>query len=836
MQEQDTESDDSGHHDVGRPRAVGKFIFAGQKKLLVRGVTYGAFQPDAQGNEYHDAERIAQDFAMMVVNGVNTVRIPHTTPPRSLLDEAHRHGLKVMIGLSVEQEIGYFIDRKKSDIRRIDEALRSRVHTCARHPALLCYALGNEIPASIARWIGHRRVERLLERMYRIVKQEDPDGLVTYVNYPTTEYLQLPFLDLLSFNVYLEARDRLAAYLARLQNIAGDRPLMMSELGLDAMRNGEEAQAKALDWQIRTSFEAGCAGVFIFSWTDEWYRAGAQVDDWAFGLTNIEREPRRALDVVHEAFADPFASTSTGWPMISVVVCSHNGRATIRECCESLTRLDYPNFEVIIVDDGSTDGTGDIAAQFDLRVVRTDHEGLGNARNIGATAARGDIVAYLDDDACPDEDWLRLLVTAFENSDVVAAGGPNVSPPGDGWFAQCVDHAPGNPAHVLITDSEAEQLPGCNLAIRRATLEEIGGFDTRFRAAGDDVDVCWRLSDHGGTLCFSAGAMVLHHRRPSLSAYLVQQVGYGVAESLLRRKWQNDNATRRTSGTVYASGRGRSSKVRRARIYHGVWGQAPFQSVYDSDRGRDIEARLVQLLYTATLVLSPLAIVAIFWRPLQIMWPLLAAGILLIFLRSLWSAIETLTADPSASRGRKPQWVVASTLLHMLQPLARLWGRLSGIRCALRPADRLRGWQPPRTRVGWVWSETWIDPDQRIAALEDELSAFGVPLTRGGSFDGWDLEIHGGVCGGARLSVAVEDHSGAAQMIRYRLTPKVSMAALAAGVLLVVLAIVAFADNARLAALFFALGGAVIFAVALRASGRATAWGLKTLNGLRRPS
>ena len=131
------------------------------------------------------------------------------------------------------------------------------MRSVAGHPALLCYALGNEIPATLARWLGRRRIERFLERLYRAVKAEDPEGLVTYVNYPTTEYLQLPFLDLLAFNVYLESRQRLEAYIARLQNIAGDRPLLMSEVGLDAMRNGEARQAEVLDWQIRTSFTVG---------------------------------------------------------------------------------------------------------------------------------------------------------------------------------------------------------------------------------------------------------------------------------------------------------------------------------------------------------------------------------------------------------------------------------------------------------------------------------------------------------------------------------------------------------------------------------------------------
>ena len=60
------------------------------------------------------------------------------------------------------------------------------------------------------------------------------------------------------------------AYLARLQNIAGDRPLLMSEIGLDSLRHGAETQARVLDWQIRSAFAAGCAGAFVFAWTDEW--------------------------------------------------------------------------------------------------------------------------------------------------------------------------------------------------------------------------------------------------------------------------------------------------------------------------------------------------------------------------------------------------------------------------------------------------------------------------------------------------------------------------------------------------------------------------------------
>jgi hypothetical protein len=154
--------------------------------------------------------------------------------------------------------------------------------------------------------------------------------LVSYVNYPSTEYLNLPFVDLVCFNVYLEAQDRLEAYLPKLQTIAGDRPLVMSEVGMDSLRNGMEKQAQVLEWQVKTALQAGCCGTFVYAWTDEWYRSGEDVLDWNFGLTTRDRDAKPALASVSRAYSEiPFPVNET-WPMVSVVVCTYNGSRTVR--------------------------------------------------------------------------------------------------------------------------------------------------------------------------------------------------------------------------------------------------------------------------------------------------------------------------------------------------------------------------------------------------------------------------------------------------------------------------------------------------------------------------
>ena len=808
-----------------RPSVRGKFIFIGSQKFFIKGVTYGAFRQNEAGEEFHDIRKIRRDFAMMARNGINTVRIQHTVPPPDLLDAAAEHDLRVIVGLGAEQHVGHLIDGKGP--HKIFKQIRAKVRTAKRHPALLSYALGNEIPAGVARWWGRERIERYLHDLCKTVKDEDPEALVTYVNYPSTEYLQLPFLDLCCFNVFLEKPDEFRAYLARLQNIALDRPLVMSELGLDSLRNGVAAQAEALDWQIRTSFEAGCAGAVVFSWTDEWYRDG-DVNDWQFGLTDWQRRPRPALSSVRQAFEECPFPPQTDVPFMSVVVCSYNGSRTIAECLDHLVKLDYPNYEIIVVDDGSTDNTAAIAQRYNIGLIRTENRGLSAARNTGREHARGDIVVYIDDDAYPDADWLNYYRLAFQHSSHALIGGPNFVPLNDPPIAQCVARAPGGPTHVLLTDTVAEHVPGCNMAFRKSFLEEIGGFDPVFRVAGDDVDICWRIQEKGWTIGFAPAAVVWHHRRPSIRTFWNQQRGYGKAEALLQQKWPGRfTASNQVpwAGRIYRAGVHLLSGTRSV-IYHGVWGEAPFQGLHSASALWEHLAEVpeVYLLNSALLLLSALGLL---WKPMLLFVPFLCIFGGYPLLRA---ALKARQAQFTAECRSRHCWLrVLTAVLHALQPLARLCGRLQ---------HGLTPWKPrgegtsvfPYRRHWNLWTEKWVEPRERLRQLEDAIAATGLVIRRGNAYEAWDLEIIGGLLGSIRVLMAVEDHGAGNQYVRLAAWPRYSKLGMALWITGVVLAGVAAISDQFIVAAVLGSGSALLFCESVLEAGRSMAAVLRCAN------
>jgi len=779
----------------------GKNLLVNGEIFFVKGVTYGTFAPNALGFQFPPAEVVEADFWWMERSGINTVRT-YTVPPDYVFEAAGRHNVKLMVGLPWEQHIDYLKSKKLQN--QIVARLKAEVATCSQYSSILCFAIGNEIPAKIVRWHGKRRTENWLKRLYGAVKEVNPQALVTYVNYPTTEYLDLSFLDFDCFNVYLEDKRKLEAYLGKLHNLAGNRPLVLAEIGLDSMRNGEEAQAEVLQWQVETVFEKGCAGAFVFAWTDEWWRGGHEILDWDFGLVDRDRNPKLALRSVKAAFANaPFYLQR--YPMISVVACSYNGSKTIRDTLIALATLPYPNFEVIVVDDGSTDGLAEIVSEYPVRLISTKNQGLSNARNRGMLEAKGEIVAYIDDDAYPDKYWLHYLATAFENSDFGGIGGPNIAPPEDGPIADCVANAPGGPIHVMATDEVAEHIPGCNMAFRKEALLKIGGCDPIFRAAGDDVDLCWRIQEAGYTIGFHPSAVVWHHRRNSIKTYWKQQQGYGKAEALLAQKWPekyNSLGHVAWAGRIYGAGVTLPLQIKSKRIFFGVWGTAPFQSIYSiSPRLRSYIPLMPEWYFIAGL-LGFIALLGFSWPVLNWFWLPFALTQAIVLVQSVISAKRAVYSRSPKGR-RKLKYLALTTFLHVIQPFARLHGRLkhgiNPLRLNAINKDQVKGILN-FGRVSMHWSETWKSLDEWIRIMEWNMVSHHCKVARGSDFDRWDLQITTGIFAKVRVLFTVEDHAEGKQYLKMRKTlfPSGMGLLLLAG--LIALGVLAASSNALIAA------------------------------------
>ncbi|MFG0252597.1 MAG: glycosyltransferase [Phycisphaerales bacterium JB038] len=457
-----------------------------------------------------------------------------------------------------------------------------------------------------------------------------------------------------------------------------------------------------------------------------------------------------------------------------MVVCCYNSAATLEDCLEGLGDLAYPAYEVIVVDDGSTDGTSTIAERHDVRLIRTENRGLSRARNTGIEAARGEIVAFIDSDARPDPDWLTHLALALESSDFVGVGGPNIAPPGDGLVAACVAEAPGGPIHVLRTDREAEHIPGCNMAFRRAALLEIGGFDPQFRVAGDDVDLCWRFHARGWRIGFAPGAVVWHHARNSVRGYWKQQSGYGVAEAMLEAKWpEKYNVAGHVTwgGRVYGPGTLRFP-FHRGRVYQGTWGQAPFQQREDPAPNVLWEAVAMPEWYMIIGALAVLALLGLSWPPLRLAGVFAACCGMLTLARAVVGARHANFDRQLGGLRERMAFRALALGLHLMQPLARLQGRwLRGL-VPWRSRARSRRVLWPRRRQLRFWRGASVHPTASVLEhVEAVLRQEGCVVRRDGGYEDWDLEVEGGALGASRLRSLTEWHEGGHRLLRFSVEP-----------------------------------------------------------------
>lgn len=244
------------------------------------------------------------------------------------------------------------------------------------------------------------------------------------------------------------------------------------------------------------------------------------------------------------------ARDPTHLPPVSVVVTVRNAQGPLSDCLDAFANLTYPTYEVVVVEDGSTDGTVEAAANHPfgdddrLRVLSvgsaTEPIGIGASRNRGVDAARYDIVAFTDVDCRPQADWLSDLVPCLIDHDLV---GGRVRPAGDATASMYEGHNSsldmGPYASRIDPGGDTPYLATANLVGRRAVFETVPFPE---RDIAEDVELCWRALDAGFDVVYTPSGVVEHSYRTGVREFVARRSAYGRSEALLARDHGRDDA------------------------------------------------------------------------------------------------------------------------------------------------------------------------------------------------------------------------------------------------------------------------------------------------------
>ncbi len=217
--------------------------------------------------------------------------------------------------------------------------------------------------------------------------------------------------------------------------------------------------------------------------------------------------------------------------IVSIIVAVKRDNPNLRECIESCLRLDYPDFEILVLPDE------DIVLNYPkTRVIPTGAVTPPIKRDLALAQARGEVVAFIDDDAYPAEDWLSLALKHFSNPEIAAVGGPAVTPETDSLMQK----ASGRIYSSYLMSGQyvyrylprprrfVDDYPSCNFLVRKSTLLELGGFDTKFWP-GEDTFLCLKIvRDLKKKIIYDPKVLVYHHRRGLFKGHLKQIANYGL--------------------------------------------------------------------------------------------------------------------------------------------------------------------------------------------------------------------------------------------------------------------------------------------------------------------
>jgi glycosyltransferase involved in cell wall biosynthesis len=214
---------------------------------------------------------------------------------------------------------------------------------------------------------------------------------------------------------------------------------------------------------------------------------------------------------------------------VSVVIPAYNEEDQIASCLDSVFVTQYPDLEVIVVDDNSADRTAEVASRYSVRLIkRSKRGGIAAARNDGIGIAHGDVVAFVDADCEVNKDWLDLLTSHFTDDRIAGVGGIILTKK-RGLLATYRSYKEREEFAEAGSPVEAENLPGGNSCYRSAILREVGGFDPAFaQPRGHEYfELGYRLRKKGYRLIGESRAIVWHGHEDSLTGMIKSAYGAG---------------------------------------------------------------------------------------------------------------------------------------------------------------------------------------------------------------------------------------------------------------------------------------------------------------------
>ena len=243
-----------------------------------------------------------------------------------------------------------------------------------------------------------------------------------------------------------------------------------------------------------------------------------------------------------------------------MIICTRNRASYLADAIRSIQEQDFPSnaFEIVIVDNGSTDDTRQVVPSFGgmgipCVYVSEPVLGLPRARNTGARASRGEILAYIDDDALAERDWLKELAAAYQEvaeKPVIVGGKSELLWEGErpSWITDELLPYLSDNTHLGEVErvlGEGEYPVGVNMSIRREQLQKYGGFDTSLRPYGnDEVELCQRLRASGGEVVYVPQARVRHRvsvGRVTIKYFMDRFFRQGAADVVLEQKIKPQN-------------------------------------------------------------------------------------------------------------------------------------------------------------------------------------------------------------------------------------------------------------------------------------------------------